>query len=174
MTELTGTRALLRRVDRFAAGRRQRDLRAPAHLVGTPAARRAFVAIAWLLALDIVVGAAAIGIALIHLIGGTPDNLAVWIRGTVVLGLTVSVGYFAWRASQGWYWSYSRMRLFAWIFPVVTLTIAAIPGLYPTWMIIEQIVFAALMIAIAVIASSRVLRTAFAPGTLRRAHPDEP
>jgi hypothetical protein len=149
MTELTGTRALLRRVDRFAAGRRQRDLRAPAHLVGTPAARRAFVAIAWLIALDIVVGAAA-------------------------LGLTVSVGYFAWRASQGWYWSYSRMRLFAWIFPVVTLTIAAIPGLYPTWMIIEQIVFAALMIAIAVIASSRVLRTAFAPGTLRRAHPDEP
>ena len=173
-TELTGIPALLRRVDRLAAGRRQRDLHAPADLVAGPKVQNGFRAIRWILTAEIVVGLAALVIAVVNLLNGTPDNLAVWMRGLVVLGLTLGLGYFALRAGQGWYWSYSRLRLFSRIFPTVTLVIAAIPGLYPFWMVIEQIVFSLLMIGIGDIATSDAMRTAFAKDTLRRSEPFAP
>ncbi len=171
---LTGIPALLRQVDRIAAGRRQRDLRAPADLIADRKVQQGFRAIRWILAAEILVGASAVGIALVNLLNGTPDNLAVWMRGLVVLGLTLGLGYFALRARQGWYWSYMRLRLFSRIFPTVTLVIAAIPGLYPLWMITEQIIFSVLMIGIGDIATSEAMRTAFAKKTLRTASPDEP
>lgn len=173
-SSLTGIPVLLRRVDRIAAGRRQRDLRAPAGLVEDPAARRALRTICWILGAEIVIGATALVITLMDLLGGVHDHPAVWLRGLVVLGLTVSLGYFVHRAGEGWYWAYLRIRLFAWIFPLVTLATAALPGLYPAWMVVEQVVFAALMIGIAVLTSSAPLRTAFAAATLRTADPYEP
>ena len=171
--EVAGIERMLRRVDRIAAGRRQRDLRAPAELMADPRVHRGFRAIRWILTAELVVGAAALVIAFVNLMDGTPDNLAVWMRGVVVLGLTVGLGYFALRAGQGWFWSYSRLRLFSRIFPTVTLVIAAIPGLYPLWMVIEQIIFSLLMIGIGDIATSDAMRTAFAKSTLRRADPYE-
>ncbi len=170
---LSGIPALLRRLDRIAAGRRQRDLRAPAELVTAPAVPRGFRMIRWILTAEIVIGLVALIIALVHLLGGTPDGLAVWMRGIVVLGLTLGLGYFALRAGQGWYWAYMRLRLFSRIFPTVTLVIAAIPGLYPFWMVLEQIVFSLLMIGIGDIATSDAMRTAFAKATLRTADPLE-
>ncbi|GAB3597943.1 hypothetical protein [Microbacterium tumbae] len=170
---LTGIPAVLRRVDRIAAGRRQRDLRAPEDLMNAPAVRRRLRAVGWILVAEILIGLTAVLIALAHLLNGTPDNLAVWMRGLVVLGLTVGLGYFAIRAAEGWYWAYTRLRLFSRIFPTVTLVIAAIPGLYPFWMVAEQIVFSVLMIGIGDIATSDTLRTAFAKTTLRRVAPDE-
>lgn len=172
-TELHGILALLRRVDRIAAGRRQRDLRAPDDLVRVRAVQQGFRAIRWILTAEIVVGLTALVIAVVHLLGGAPDNLAVWMRGLVVLGLTLGLGYFALRAGDGWYWAYMRLRLFSRIFPTVTLVIAAIPGLYPFWMVIEQIVFSLLMIGIGDIATSQAMRTAFDKTTLRRADPFE-
>lgn len=172
-SKLSGIPALLRRVDRIAAGRRQRDLRAPAELIADPKVHNGFRAIRWILTAEIVVGVVALVIAVINLLNGTPDNLAVWMRGLVVLGLTLGLGYFALRAGEGWYWAYMRLRLFSRIFPTVTLVIAAIPGLYPFWMVIEQIVFSLLMIGVGDIATSDAMRTAFAKATLRKADPDE-
>mgnify|MGYP005983995067 CR=1 FL=1 len=168
--DLKGLPAVLRRVDRLAAGRRRRDLRAPAELM-THKVTQGFRAIRWILTAEIVVGLVALAVAGTNLAQGHPDNLAVWMRGVVVLGLTLGLGYFALRAGEGWFWGYQRLRLFSRIFPVVTLVIAAIPGLYPFWMVLEQIVFSLLMIGIGDIATSDAMRTAFAKSTLVR---DEP
>jgi len=168
--ELKGLPALLRRVGRLAAGRRQRDLRAPAQIM-THKVVQGFRAIRWILTAEIIVGLVALGISFVNLAQGHPDNLAVWMRGVVVLGLTLGLGYFALRAGEGWFWGYQRLRLFSRIFPVVKLVIAAIPGLYPFWMVLEQIVFSLLMIGIGDIATSDAMRTAFAKSTLVR---DEP
>jgi len=87
---------------------------------------------------------------------------SVWMRTVVVLGMTATLFYFAWRASLGWRWAYLRLRLFAQIFPVITLVLAAIPGLYPVWMVTEQIVFSLIMIGIADFLTSDHMRATFA------------
>lgn len=74
---------------------------------------------------------------------------------------------FAWRAQLGYYWAYQRLRLFSRIFPIVTLVIAAIPGLYPFWMVIEQIVFSVLMVGIGDVLTSDHMRLTF-PKPVRR------
>jgi hypothetical protein len=53
------------------------------------------------------------------------------------------------------------LRLFSRIFPIVTLVIATIPGLYPLWMTIEQIIFSLLMIGIGDILTTDHMREAF-------------
>ena len=50
----------------------------------------------------------------------------------------------------------------AWTFPVITLVMAAIPGLYPLWMVSEQIVFSLIMIGIADFLTSDHMRSTFA------------
>jgi hypothetical protein len=82
-------------------------------------------------------------------------------RCFVVLGMTATLFYFVWRARLGYYWAYSRLRLFSRIFPVVTLVIAAIPGLYPIWMITEQILFSVVLIGVADYLGSDHMRAAF-------------
>ncbi len=86
---------------------------------------------------------------------------AVWFRGIAVLGITATLFYFAWRATKGYYWAYSRLRLFSKIFPIGTLVIAAIPGLYPFWMTIEQIVFSFLLIGVGDLLTTDHMREAF-------------
>ena len=48
------------------------------------------------------------------------------------------------------------------VFPVITLVMAAIPGLYPVWMVTEQIVFSLIMIGIADFLTSDHMRAVFA------------
>jgi len=149
---------LFLRVDRVGGGRiaaRRVDLAQHAKT------RRGFDGILWILAAEIVVGVAAIVIAIVLTANGMPQPWAVWFRGIAVLAITPTLLYFAWRASLGWYWAYSRLRLFSRIFPVVTLVIAAIPGLYPLWMTIEQIVFSLLLIGVGDILTGDAMREAF-------------
>ncbi|MDN5875895.1 MAG: hypothetical protein L0H69_04380, partial [Brevibacterium sp.] len=61
----------------------------------------------------------------------------------------------------GYYWGYQRLRLFAQIFPVITLVMAAIPGLYPAWMITEQILFSLIMIGVGDFLTSDHMREVF-------------
>jgi hypothetical protein len=75
--------------------------------------------------------------------------------------MTMTLFYFAWRAQRGFYWAYSRLRLFSKIFPVVTLVIAAIPGLYPLWMVTEQIIFSLILIGVADVLDSDHMRESF-------------
>ena len=83
-------------------------------------------------------------------------------KGVAFVVVTATLFYFAWRARRGWRWAYLRLRLFAQIFPVITLVMAAIPGLYPVWMVTEQIVFSLIMIGIADFLTSDHMRAVFA------------
>ncbi len=149
-----------RRVDRLAGGRNS-ALRVDEEPLRHPRTRRTFVAIAWLLVLELAIGIAAVVIALVLAAHGTPVQWSVWLRTVVVLGMTATLFYFAWRASLGYYWGYSRLRLFSKIFPVITLVLAAIPGLYPLWMVTEQIVFSLVMIGVADYLDSDHMRSVF-------------
>ncbi len=147
-------------VDRVAGGRSV-DYTIPPSMRDHPRTRRAFVAIAWLLAAELVLGAAAVVVAVMLALGGAALPFSVWMRTFVVLAMTLTLFYFAWRARKGYYWAYSRLRLFSKIFPVITLVLAAIPGLYPFWMVTEQILFSLIMIGVADYLSSDHMRDAF-------------
>lgn len=152
--------SLLRRLDRIAGGRLA-GYTVPDEGRDHPRTRRAFIVIAWLLLAELVIGTTAVVIALVLTLHGAPVPFAVWVRSVVVLGMTVTLFYFAWRAQKGYYWAYSRLRLFSKIFPVVTLVMAAIPGLYPLWMVTEQIVFSLILIGVADYLDSDHMREAF-------------
>jgi hypothetical protein len=126
-----------------------------------PRTVRAFVGIRWLLLGETVVGLTAIFIAAVLWSRGEHVPWAVWFRSTVVLFITASLYVFAWRAQLGYWWAYSRLRLFSRIFPIVTLIVATIPGLYPGWMVVEQIVFSLLMIGIGDLLTTDHMRAAF-------------
>jgi len=155
-----GIENLLLRLDRIAGGR-QAGVAISEEARSHPKTRRAFTWIMWLLVVELVIGVVAVGIALALTLAGDPQPFSVWMRGLVVLGMTATLFYFAWRAALGWRWAYSRLRLFAQIFPVITLVLAAIPGLYPAWMITEQIVFSLIMIGIADFLTSDHMRDAY-------------
>ncbi|GAA4480778.1 hypothetical protein [Microbacterium panaciterrae] len=154
---------MLLRVDRLAGGRQAHVMIAEEDRTH-PRTLRAFRWIFWLLALELVIGLAAVVVAIViavdaRSIAAVP--FAVWMRALIVLAMTATLFYFGWRAALGWRWAYQRLRLFAQIFPVITLVMAAIPGLYPAWMVTEQIVFSLIMIGIADFLTSDHMRQAF-------------
>jgi hypothetical protein len=157
---------LLLRLDRIAGGRQAGVLISPADRTH-PRTRRAFTWIMWLLVAELVLGAAAVVFAVVQAAAGESVPFAVWMRTVIVFAMTVTLFYFAWRAARGWRWAYLRLRLFSQIFPVITLVMAAIPGLYPAWMVTEQIVFSLIMIGVADFLTSDHMRMAFAAPTDR-------
>ncbi|SOC88206.1 hypothetical protein SAMN05660766_1906 [Curtobacterium sp. 314Chir4.1] len=154
------------RLDRLAGGR-QAGYVIREDMLEHPDTVRSFRWIRWLLVAETVVGLTAIVVAVLLTHAGQTVSWAVWFRATVVLLITLTLYVFAWRAQLGYYWAYQRLRLFSRIFPVVTLVIAAIPGLYPFWMVIEQIVFSLLMIGIGDVLTSDHMRATF-PKPARR------
>jgi hypothetical protein len=155
-------------LDRLAAGRNA-SIRIAEDLRTHPRTQGAFTAITWLLAVEFVLGITAMVIALVLTLDGQQVPWPVWFRGLVVLGITTTLFYFAWRARAGYYWAYSRLRLFSKIFPIVTLVIAAIPGLYPLWMITEQILFSLVLFGIGEYLSTDHMRQAFVKPAARPA-----
>jgi len=153
--------SVLLEIDRLAGGRHA-DHTISEEMRTDPKTRRAFVTITWLLAAGLLLGLAAVVVAVILLLRGDQVAWVVWMRLVVVLGMTVTLFYFAWRAQRGFYWAYSRLRLFSKIFPIVALVTAAIPGLYPLWMITEQICFALILLGIADYLSTDHMREAYA------------
>ena len=121
-----------------------------------------FVAITWLLVVEFVLGIGALAVPVMLHLRGDAVPLVVWMRLVVVLAMTTTLFYFAWRAQRGYYWAYSRLRLFSKIFPVVALVTAAIPGLYPLWMVTEQIFFSLILLGIAEYLSTDHMREAYA------------
>ena len=154
------TTGILRKIDKLAGGRKS-HLVVPLAGLQAKKTKTAFTWIMWLLAFEFVLGIAAVVVALVLAQGGEDVPLSVWMRTVVVLGMTATLFYFAWRAAQGWWWGYSRLRLFAQIFPVITLVLAAIPGLYPLWMVTEQIIFSLVMIGIGDFLTSDHMREVF-------------
>jgi hypothetical protein len=148
------------KIDRIAGGSKA-DIVVPAEGLLQPKTKRGFAWIAWLLVFELVLGFGAAVYAIIIAEAGDPVPFAVWMRTLVVLGMTATLFYFFWRATKGLYWGYQRLRLFTKIFPVITLVMAAIPGLYPVWMITEQIVFSLVMIGIGDFLTSDHMREVF-------------
>lgn len=151
---------LLTRLDRLAGGRHAGYI-VPAEGREHPRTRRAFVVIFWLLVAELLIGLAAVVVAVVLTVNGVLVPFAVWMRALIVLAMTATLFYFAWRAQKGYYWAYSRLRLFSKIFPVVTLVLAAVPGLYPLWMVSEQILFSLLLIGVADYLDSDHMRSVF-------------
>jgi cation transport ATPase len=150
---------VLLEIDRIAGGRHG-DRTISEEMRTDPRTRRVFVAVTWLLAAELLIGTAALAIpVMLNMRHEVP--LIVWIRLVVVLAMTVTLFYFAWRAQRGYYWAYSRLRLFSKIFPIVALVTAAIPGLYPLWMVTEQISFALILLGIAEYLSTDHMRAAY-------------
>jgi cation transport ATPase len=151
---------VLLEIDRLAGGRHG------GHIISEemrtdPKTRRVFVAVTWLLAVELVLASAALAVpVMLHMRHEVP--WVVWMRLVVVLAMTITLFYFAWRAQRGYYWAYSRLRLFSKIFPIVALITAAIPGLYPLWMVTEQICFALILLGIAEYLSTDHMREAYA------------
>jgi len=122
---------------------------------------RAFRAITILLVACFLLGIATVVTSAWLTASGQNVGFAVWMRCLVVLGITATLFYFLWRARAGWYWAIRRLQLFSRIFPIVALVLAAIPGLYPWWVISEQIVFAILLIGVSDYLQSDYLRAAY-------------
>jgi cation transport ATPase len=160
---------VLLEIDRIAGGRHA-DHTISEQMRTDPRTRRVFVAVTWLLVVELVIGTAALVVpVMLQMRHEVP--WIVWMRLVVVLAMTMTLFYFAWRAQRGFYWAYSRLRLFSKIFPIVALVTAAIPGLYPLWMVTEQIFFALILLGIAEYLSTDHMREAYAkpPKTPRAA-----
>ena len=152
--------SVLLEIDRIAGGRHA-DHTISEQMRTDPRTRRVFVAVTWLLVLEFLIGSAALVVpVMLQMRHEVP--WIVWMRLLVVLAMTTTLFYFAWRAQRGFYWAYSRLRLFSKIFPIVALVTAAIPGLYPLWMVTEQIFFALILLGIAEYLSTDHMREAYA------------
>jgi hypothetical protein len=80
--------------------------------------------------------------------GGDDVSLVVWWRLLVIFGITTTLFYFVWRARLGYRWAYSRLRLFTLVFPVIAISTCLVPGLYPAWMVVEQVVFSGVLLLV--------------------------
>lgn len=149
------------RLDRIGGGRHA------AYRVGDdvrtdPRVRRTFRRVAYLLVLVFVLGSGAVGEAILQTVEGAPVSGIVWWRLMVIFLIAGTLFYFLWRAALGYWWAYSRLRLFSVVFPVIAVTTCLIPGLYPTWMIVEQIAFSAVLLVVFRLLSGRHLRAGYA------------
>ncbi|MEP7370101.1 MAG: hypothetical protein ABI662_10615, partial [Dermatophilaceae bacterium] len=153
--------SVLLEIDRFAGGRHA-DHTISDQMRRDPRTRHVFVAITWLLVVELFLGIGALAIPVALHLRGDSVPWIVWMRLVIVLGMTTTLFFFAWRAQSGYYWAYSRLRLFSKIFPVVALVTAAIPGLYPLWMVTEQIFFSLILLGIAEYLSTDHMREAYA------------
>lgn len=152
---------LFRRLDRIAGGRHA-AYRIDADRRDDPRIVTAFRRVAWLLAALFLVGGGAVAEAVeVTATGGTVSTL-VWWRLIVIFGIASTLFYFRWRARLGWWWAYSRLRLFSIVFPVVAVSTSLVPGLYPGWMVIEQLSFSALLLVVWWVLSREPVHTVYA------------
>ena len=152
---------LLLTVDRLAAGR-SAALRIADGARADPRTRIAFTRVTWLLLAEFVIGAGAVAEAIALSRSGDDVSPVVWWRLVVIFGIATTLFYFVWRARLGLWWAYSRLRLFSLVFPVVAVGTCLVPGLYPAWMVAEQLLFSAVLLLVRRVLSTPHLRDAYA------------
>ncbi len=151
---------IARVLDRIGGGR-QASLRVAPPAREQRSVRRAFGRVAWLLVLLVLIGAGAVGEAVDLVLAGDRISGFVWWRLVVVFLIATTLFYFLWRARLGWWWAYSRLRLFSIVFPVIAVSTCLIPGLYPAWMVVEQVAFSAVLLLVFWTLTRPSVRTAF-------------
>ncbi len=157
-------------LDRLGGGR-QAVLRLPPEHTDHPRTSRALRAVAIGIGAAFALDLVAVVVALATSGTGAQVSGVVWVRLVMISLLTASLFYFVWRAARGWWWAYSRLRLFTVIFPVVAVGTCLVPGLYPTWMIVEQVALAVVLLGVAGVLNSRHMREAYAKPTRLEARP---
>jgi hypothetical protein len=86
---------------------------------------------------------------------------AVWVRATIVTLSAVLTYAFTVRASKGSKKGYLRLRIVSVVMVVAIAVIIALPGLFPTWMRIEQGVCGLLLLSVVVVINGRRVRSRF-------------
>jgi hypothetical protein len=129
-----------------------------------PRSRRAFRAVKLLVGGYLAVSVATLTAIVLMRNEHTLVNAAVWIRGTIVVASALVMISFAVRAARGSASAYRRLRIVSAAMVVAIAVIISLPGTFPAWMKIEQAVCGALLVAVAVIANSRLVRSLFAAG----------
>ena len=79
----------------------------------------------------------------------------------VIFAIAATLFFFWFRAQAGLWWAYSRLRLFSLVFPCVAIGTCLTPGLYPSWVIAEPIVFSCLVLVAFVVLSQRDVADAY-------------
>jgi hypothetical protein len=88
-------------------------------------------------------------------------NIAVWIRGSIVVASATLMFVFAVRASGGAPRAFLRVRLISAIMLVAIVVIIALPGTFPLWMKLEQAVCGLLLLFVVFLVNGRRLRAFF-------------
>jgi hypothetical protein len=89
-------------------------------------------------------------------------NIAVWIRGSIVVASAALMFAFARRASGGAPRAFLRVRIISAIMLVAIVVIISLPGTFPLWMKLEQGVCGVLLLAVVLLVNGRRLRSFFA------------
>ena len=147
-------------LDRIAAGR-QATHRIDEAARTDPRTTTAFTRVSWLLLAEFVIGGGAVVEAIILSRSGDHVSPVVWWRLVVIFGIATTLFYFVWRARLGFWWAYSRLRLFSLVFPIVAIGTCLVPGLYPPWMVIEQVLFSAVLLLVLRVLSTPHLRAVY-------------
>lgn len=153
--------SVARVLDRIGGGRQAR-LRVSPEGVGDPRTRQVLGDVTTAITAAFSLDVAAVLVAVLRTELGSQLGWVVWTRLVMISLLTVSLYYFVWRARHGWWWAYSRLRLFSMIFPAVAIGTSLVPGLYPPWMVVEQLVLAGILLVVARLLNGRHLRAAYA------------
>lgn len=86
---------------------------------------------------------------------------AVWIRGSIVAVTAFLMLSFASGAAKGNPRALLRLRIVSAIMIVVIAVIVALPGVFPTWLKIEQAVCGVVLLGVVGIANGKRVRSAF-------------
>jgi hypothetical protein len=89
-------------------------------------------------------------------------NSAVWIRGMIVAASALLTLSFVIRAGRGSRRAYLRLRIITAVMLVAIAVVVALPGTFPVWLKVEQMICGLLLAAVAVLANGRALRELFA------------
>ncbi len=74
-----------------------------------------------------------------------------WTHALIVCAFAAVLLTVVRRAATGARGAVRRLRIISVVLPVVSLLEAVIPGLFPTWMRLEQLLYAALLLAVALL-----------------------
>jgi hypothetical protein len=80
---------------------------------------------------------------------------SVWTHALIVFGFALLLVDIANKAAKGASRSLLRLRIIAVVIPAVSVALILTPGLFPTWMKVEQGVYALLLATVALLAFSR-------------------
>lgn len=89
-------------------------------------------------------------------------NDAVWVRGTIVVGSSVLMFLFVARTIRGSRPAYRRVRVLAAVMVVAIAVIVALPGTFPAWMKIDQVVCGVILLGVNLLVNGRHMRARFA------------